>query len=201
MPGYQHASFTGESVTLENSFMKAVVYKRLSGWGFVEIYTPDGKLMGVLDHFGEVKLRDFDIPLRMGSSFENWMSYPFEKCLSGEVALELADTSLKLDYQFKADENLYASYIKGPWLKVGEGSFGVDKHDAIFPGVEWNVGREWSSGQDWFKDPWASKSIPYRSKVAIPVMTVSHGGWAIGMAYEPNKRSCRMWRSRPRRTS
>ena len=113
MPGYQHASFTGESVTLENSFMKAVVYKRLSGWGFVEIYTPDGKLMGVLDHFGEVKLRDFDIPLRMesdsykqdgnrlvfavksqnipqmlrGSSFENWMSYPFEKCLSGEVAL------------------------------------------------------------------------------------------------------------------
>ncbi|MFR1475712.1 MAG: hypothetical protein ACLSB9_08195 [Hydrogeniiclostridium mannosilyticum] len=38
--------------------MKAVVYKRLSGWGFVEIYTPDGKLMGVLDHFGEVKLRD-----------------------------------------------------------------------------------------------------------------------------------------------
>ena len=210
MPGYQHASFTGESVTLENSFMKAVVYKRLSGWGFVEIYTPDGKL------------RDFDIPLRMesdsykqdgnrlvfavksqnipqmlrGSSFENWMSYPFEKCLSGEVALELADTSLKLDYQFKADENLYASYIKGPWLKVGEGSFGVDKHDAIFPGVEWNVGREWSSGQDWFKDPWASKSIPYRSKVAIPVMAVSHDGWAIGMAYEPNKRAARWFNYR-----
>lgn len=222
MPGYQHASFTGETVTLENSFMKAVVYKRLSGWGFVEIYTPDGKLMGVLDHFGEVKLRDFDIPLRMesdsykqdgnrlvfsvksqnipqmlrGSSFENWMSYPFEKCLSGEVALELADTSLKLDYQFKADENLYASYIKGPWLKVGEGSFGVDKHDAIFPGVEWNVGREWSSGQDWFKDPWASKSIPYRSKVAIPVMAVSHDGWAIGMAYEPNKRAARWFNYR-----
>ena len=46
---------------------------------------------------------------------------------------ELADASLKLDYQFKADENLYASYIKGPWLKVGEGSFGVDKHDASSP--------------------------------------------------------------------
>jgi len=40
-------------------------------------------------------------------------------------------------------------YFRGPWLKVGAGSFAAAKTDGIFPGVHWIVGDEWSSGTDW----------------------------------------------------
>lgn len=230
MPLYQRASSTGDSVTLQNDCLRAVFYKRLSGWGFAELYTPCGKLMAVLDHLGEIKLRDFDIPLRMeagsyavedggrrlvfpvasqnipkmlaGSSFDNWMRFPFDAaCLDGTVTATLAPDKplLRLEYRFRAAQNVYASYIKGPWLRVGEASFGADKHDAVFPGVEWNVGREWSSGQDWFKDPWAMKCIPHPNKVSIPMMAVSHGGWAVGMSWEADARATRWFNYREMR--
>lgn len=230
MAVYSRASSTGETLTLQNDHLRAVFHKRLSGWGFAQIFTPDGRLMAVLDHLGEIKLRDFDIPLRMeaqgyelradgrellfpvtsqnipamlrGSSFENWMRFPFDcTVLDGTVRVTLDEGSpaLRLDYGFRTAQNVYASYIKGPWLRVGEGSFGADKHDAIFPGVEWNMAREWSSGQDWFKDPWALKAIPHPNKVSIPLMAVSHSGWAIGLAYEPEARATRWFNYREQR--
>jgi len=229
MPRYQHASYSGETIAMDNGKMRVEMHKRLSGWGFAEIYGEDGKLMGVLDHFGEIMVRDMEIPMRMesetctredgefgsravfavkaqniplalkGSSFDPWMRYPFEQnCLAGTVTLTLAPDKpiLYLEYRYEANQNLYATYIKGPWLKVGEASFGADKHDAIFPGVEWNVGREWSSGSDWFKDPWANKCIPHPNKIAIPVMAVSHGRAGIGMGFDLNKRGARWFNYR-----
>ena len=40
------------------------MFKRIGGWGWGEVSTPTGKLMGVLDHLGEIMLRDQDIPMR-----------------------------------------------------------------------------------------------------------------------------------------
>ena len=108
VPHYKRTSYAGESVELSNGRLRLVMFKRIGGWGWGEIYTPQGKLMAVLDHLGEVMLRDQDIPMRMesdevekisgpqgeslvfhvkatvireklkGTSFENWMSYPLE---------------------------------------------------------------------------------------------------------------------------
>ncbi|RKN78675.1 hypothetical protein D7Z94_20990 [Ulvibacterium marinum] len=106
-PSFKRTSYSGESVALENDHIRFNFYKRVLGWGWGEIMTPSGKMMAILEHFGEVKLRDQDIPVRFvaesysrkktekgeelifnvssvvvrevlaGTSFENWMAYPF----------------------------------------------------------------------------------------------------------------------------
>lgn len=216
MPNYQRASYGNEQVTLENAHLRITFFRRESGWGFAEVFTPDGFLLGVLDHLGELMLRDFEIPMRLeaetyqltesggetrlafhvktaqvqqmleGTSFAAWMEYPFKDvCLEGDVIFILpADEGvLRMNWQIVSHQNLYASYLKGPWFYAGEASYGADKVDAIFPGVDWVVGREWSSGSDWFKDPWAKKWIPHRNKVTAPVMTLSYQGHCIGFSW------------------
>ncbi len=232
MPKYMRASFTGDSVVLENDHVKLAIFKRIGGWGWGEIYTPDGKLMAVLDHLGEVMLRDQDIPMRLetteyareegpfgerlifqvasvvaqdklnGSSFEEWMRYPFEQpVLVGEVTLTLApdEALITMTCRYRSTGDFYARYIRGPWLRVGQDSFGTAKDDAIFPGVEWVIDEEWSSGTDFFKDPWAERVVPHPNKVAIPMMTLSHEGTAITLSWDPKQDATRWFNYRAHR--
>ena len=106
-PLYRRASASGEGLTLQNEHIRLEFYKRICGWGWAEMWTPDGKMMAVLDHFGELLLRDQEIPMRLeaeryeltregdtqvlrfpvattmptqklkGTSFEKWVHFPF----------------------------------------------------------------------------------------------------------------------------
>jgi hypothetical protein len=109
--------------------------------------------------------------------------------MEGEVILTLPSHApvVQLSFKLKSRANLFARYVRGPWLKAGVNDFGMAKDDAILPGVEWLVGDEWSSGTDWFKDPWAQRCVPHPNKVAIPFMAVSHEGTAVGMAWDANQ--------------
>lgn len=108
MPIYQQASYGGETLTLQNNHLHVDVHKRLTGWGWAELFTPQGKCMGVLEHLGELMLRDQEIPMRLeaeaykrtqdsegdtlafnvkslivkdkleGTSFESWLHYPLD---------------------------------------------------------------------------------------------------------------------------
>lgn len=220
MPLFRRASYSGDTLVLENPFIRFEMHKRLTGWGWGEIFTPDGRCMGVLEHLGEILLRDQEIPMRLeadevrqettpegrrlvfvvkslivkeklkNTSFEPWLNYPLEKhCATGEVTITLPHDKplVQLSFRLISQANQYARYIRGPWLKVGEGSFEAAKNDAILPGVEWLIGDEWSSGTDWFKDPWAGRSVPHPNKVAFPLMAVSQDGWGIGMAWDFNQ--------------
>jgi hypothetical protein len=224
MPKNKNASFGGEHVVQENGTVRLVWYKRLSGWGFCEIYTAEGKLMAVLDYLGEVLVRDQEIPMRLeaetytleekddsidiifdvksmvvqklldGTSFAPWMHYPFTRpVLEGKVTVSLSRKGPEISYSMrvKANENMYLRYLRGPWLKVGCDSFGTEKVDAIFPGIDWVVGKEWSSGNDWFRYPWSEKYAPFVNKMSIPCMAVSYGGDAIAISWDPRK-----WASR-----
>ena len=229
-PNYKNASYMGESVSLKNEYMEFVLYKRLSGWGFGEIFAADGRLMGVLDYLGELLVRDQELPMRLeaqeytleteengdqslllnvtsmnvqrkldGTSFANWMHYPFtEDCVSGRVKITLQKDRpvLLMKHELKAEQNMYVKYLRGPWLKVGEGSFGAGKDDAILPGVEWLSGAEWSSGSDWFREPWYHKYAPVPNKVSIPCMTLSKDGMAIGFGWNPVKWATRWFNYR-----
>ena len=64
-PRYQRTSYGHEAETLENEHIRLLMFKRLSGWGWGEIRTPTGTHVAVLDHLGEVMLRDQDIPMRL----------------------------------------------------------------------------------------------------------------------------------------
>ncbi|MCA0957682.1 hypothetical protein LCL86_01405 [Muricauda ruestringensis] len=106
-PNNKRTSYSGETFSMENEYIKLNFYKRVLGWGWGEVLTPSGKMMAVLEHLGEIKLQDQDIPVRFvaktyskkktengeevvfdvasvvvrevleGTSFENWMAYPY----------------------------------------------------------------------------------------------------------------------------
>ncbi len=229
-PKYKRAAYAHESTQLKNDHIQLNVFKRVDGWGWGEIYTSSGKFMAVLEHLGEIMLRDQDIPIRFvaesyervvneegeslvfqvksvvareileKTSFDNWMRYPFlEPAIVGEVTLTVSPDQaiIYLKYRLRSTGNYYAKYIRGPWLKVGEASFGTKKQDAILPGVDWAINEEWTSGTDWFKDPWAKKYVPHPNKVSIPVMAVSHEGTGIGLSWDPNQVATRWFNYRP----
>ena len=108
MPKYKNASYAGETITLENTHLRLELFKRRTGWGWGELYSASGKFMAVLEHFGELMLRDQEIPMRLeaqefsreqgefgerltfkvaslimkdklrGTSFESWINYPLD---------------------------------------------------------------------------------------------------------------------------
>ena len=108
-PVYKRASYTGDFLELKNENISLRIFKRLCGWGFGEVWSADGRLMAVLDHFGEILLRDQEIPMRLeaedyesfsdgdrsgfvfkvrttlpaeklrGTSFEKWVHFPFNE--------------------------------------------------------------------------------------------------------------------------
>ena len=212
MPAYRKASFSGEKLELHSGSFDLVLYKRICGWGFGEIRSKDGKLLAVLDHFGELKLRDQDIPMRLeaetygqtengfvfhvettlpykklvGTSFEGWVGYPFESpVLHGTVTIEKSgEKRISVKTSLYSEKNVYAEYLRLLWLYVGQDSFGAKKTDALFPGVDWPVGTEWSSGMDFFKDPWANRCIPHPNKVASPVLAVSYDNDVVSVEYD-----------------
>lgn len=228
-PLLKQASYSGESISLKNNFVEFNFYKRYLGWGWAELLTPSGRMMGVLEHLGEIKLRDQDIPMRLvsksysktstdegeriefdvqsvvvrevleGTSFDNWMVYPYaEPVLKGKVIITLVPNSsiLKLSYRLTATGNYYASYIRGPWFKAGETSFGIEKEDAILPGVDWAINDEWTSGTDFFKDPWALRVAPHPNKVSVPLMAISNKGDVVAMSWDANQLASRWFNYR-----
>ena len=228
-PKFKQSSYVNESVTLKNRYVTLHFFKRIKGWGWAEIETPSGKLMAVMDHLGELMIRDQDIPMRLeadsvsrvstpegeslvfrvksvvvrdmlkGPSLDNWMHSPLaEPAITGVVTIALENDSpfVKLNYDLTATGNYHVRYLRGPWLKVGESSFGTAKDDAILPGVDWAVGDEWTSGTDFFKDPWALRVAPHPNKVSVPVMAISHDGDAIGLSWNPNEVAARWFNYR-----
>ncbi len=228
-PRYKKAAYADETVQLKNDKMEINFYKRVAGWGWGEIYSEEGKLMAVMEHLGEIMLRDQDIPVRFvaedyekkstsegeiitfevqslvvrevleNTSFDNWMRYPFtEPAIKGKVSflLKKGEAFVTMDYDLEATANYYARYIRGPWLKIGEASFGTEKDDAILPGVDWVVKDEWSSGTDFFKDPWALRVVPHPNKVSIPLMAISHEGTGLGLSWDPKQVATRWFNYR-----
>jgi hypothetical protein len=201
---------------LENSGMRLTVYKRVTGWGWVEISNSAGEMIAVLDHFGEVDPvvpgRSFPVRIEAQSykldkgEFGERLTFPVQliwyqtvaqstwavkalstPALEGTVSITLEREApvAKLVYDLKPLTPLGVRYIRGPWLKVGSGSFGTAKTDGIFPGVEWLMGDEWSSGTDWFQHPDALRMVPHPFKVTAPVMAISWKGTGIGLAWNP----------------
>lgn len=137
-----------------------------------------------------------------GTSFDNWMVYPYrEPAIKGTVSFMLEKDSdyVSLEYRLKATGNYNVEYIRGPWLKVGEGSFETQKDAAILPGVDWAINGEWTSGTDFFKDPWALRVAPHPNKVTMPMMSVSHEDWSIGLSWKPGQTATRWFNYREHR--
>jgi len=128
--------------------------------------------------------KDFD-----GTKFTGWSRFPYsEGVMDGTVTLTLDKNIpvLYMEYEYNGHYSIMLDYIRGPWVKVGQGSFGVAKDEALMPGMDWVEGGEWSSGQCFWREPWRNMSSPMRNKIAIPIMAVSHAGTAVSLAWDNN---------------
>ena len=210
------AAATGESLTLESGDAVMIFFRRTTGWGWAEVRTAAGEPLAILDHLGELAVRDAPVPMRLeadtarrgedeggaylhfdvasvttrealrGSSFESWIGVPFAgPLIEGTLRVRsMSDGRFSLEWNLTSTHDIYARYLRGPWLSVGRGSFGADRDDAILPGIDWAIDRESTSGTDFFRDPWAQRATPPVDSVAIPVMAVSHASRWISLSWD-----------------
>ncbi len=215
-PRHCDALWSGESVVLENPHLRLVLYRRQGGWGWGELYGPaaDGKqrrYLGILEHLGEADVVGHVHPLRLEAEdyelmetedgrelqFEVGLQTPEEACwvwggaqaLEGRVCLSLSDDEPSLRYRLEVKPNfrLDYRYLRGPWLRIGAYGAGSERTDAIFPGLEWLIGREWSSGTDFHCHCNALRLAPHPHKVTIPTMAVSQDGLTVALSWPPQQ--------------
>ena len=214
MPKYREATYGGETVVLENQHVRLEVHKRRTGWGWGELYVPDGqggmRFYAVLEHLAELDAEGLPHALRLEAGeyklthekgvrelrFEVMAQqveppdayFGGESPLVGTVVLTLKDDEGIIGYHLDLTGQFlfFLKHLRGAWLRVGADSFGTAKDDAILPGVEWLEGDEWSSGTDWFEHPERLRVTPHPHKVGFPCLAISQGGMGLGLWYKPD---------------
>ena len=84
-----------------------------------------------------------------------------------------------------ADKDREVLKFCGPYIYAGEGSFGRQKTEAIFPGLEWLTAEESSSSELDIWPPGNLRHTPHPYKVTIPVMAVEYQKRVLGLLWEP----------------
>ncbi len=76
----------------------------------------------------------------------------------------------------------------GPMLYVGEGGFGSEKGEALFPGLDWLDAEDVSSEEDGRLiargHPHQVRYVPHPNMITIPVMGVHHDGTTVGLLWD-----------------
>ncbi len=212
MSNYRDATYGGQTITLENQYLYLQIHKRLTGWGWGELFMPGpegkpDKFVAVLEHLGEVDIAGLSHSLRLEASDYNLdktgkdqrltfevqpqemeapnRAFNGKPALKGTVTLTLPNDEPMIYYKMVVEPQfvIYLRSLRGVWLRVGADSFGTARHDAIFPGVDWVTNDEWSSGTDWFEHPEALRVTPHPYKVTIPIMAISYDGTGIGLSW------------------
>ena len=106
MPKYSNATYAGETKVLENVYMRVEVHNRKTGWAYVEFYTPEGKLMGVLPYLASVQDN-------VGGPRGNMAT--FRRVESQEVKEEHTETGDSLI--FEAHALTYGELAKGSFVE------------------------------------------------------------------------------------
>ncbi|RLF08734.1 MAG: hypothetical protein DRJ64_00225 [Thermoprotei archaeon] len=88
-------------------------------------------------------------------------------------------------YAVTASKSRQLLFFSGPFLYVGEGSFGANKDLAIFPGLEYLLSNERSSSKNDVAEVHMHRFLPHPYKITLPLMFVSYKGYVLGLAWNP----------------
>lgn len=93
--------------------------------------------------------------------------------------------TIDLHYELASDRPLALSGFRGPWLWVGEGSFGGKQDQACFPGVEYMEAGERSSSTLDIAAPRNLRFAPHPNTVTVPSMAIEKDGAICGLMWDP----------------
>ena len=87
------------------------------------------------------------------------------------------DDCLSAEYALTVGRNGRLLHFSGPWMRVGDGTAGARKHEALFPGIEYLgsdvAGDEASSSDRDVATPLAERFVPDRHNITIPLQAVA----------------------------
>ncbi|MCX7993956.1 MAG: hypothetical protein N2651_09855, partial [Fimbriimonadales bacterium] len=85
----------------------------------------------------------------------------------------------------EVDSHLYR--FRFPDWRVGDGSFGEAKDEALFPGLEYLLGEERSSGSAFAAPPFDLRYSPDPYKITAPLMAVRWRTYLVSMEWDPTQ--------------
>lgn len=102
------------------------------------------------------------------------------------LRFSLKDNASMVDFSYVLSPNKDVGVlgVYGPTLHIGEGTFGGDKVDALFPGLEWLVDNEQSSNTLDIHGPGHLRLVPAWYEITVPAMAVSTGDHMVGLIWD-----------------
>ncbi len=85
----------------------------------------------------------------------------------------------------EVDSHLYR--FRFPDWRVGDGSFGEAKDEALFPGLEYLLGEERSSGSAFAAPPYDMRFSPDPYKITAPLMAIRWRNYLVSMEWDPTQ--------------
>ncbi len=103
----------------------------------------------------------------------------------GAVDFRLNGNRLEMTGRITATLDSHLYRFRFPDLRVGDGSFGSAKDEALFPGLEYLIGEERSSDTKHALPPYHLRFSPDPLKVTVPLMAVRWRGLLVSMEWDP----------------
>lgn len=207
-PERAEAAFTEHVILLQNSRCRiAFVRGENTEADYAAFYLRGGEgweLVAATDGLAQCHLADEDAPravvlheARVGQQ-NGAASVVFTGTVGGvDAALAEATLSFKLTdgaervhvrYELTAGKQLDILRFRGPWLYVGDNSFGTEKRFALFPGLEYLSAEERSSSDRDVIPEKAERTTPQPYKVTVPLMAVECGAGLVGLVWDQKQR-------------
>jgi hypothetical protein len=100
------------------------------------------------------------------------------------IDFRLVENRLESTAQLTSTVNAHLYRFRFPDWRVGDGSFGERKEEALFPGLEYLLDGERSSGEENAAPPYHLRFSPHPYKVTVPMMAVRWRNWLISLHWD-----------------
>ncbi len=188
------------SVVLQNAKLRVQFLKSAAGFAAWTMSVPKGgsweqvasgpfgKLVASLDanQAAEYGLYPDEVKMAADSvAFTGMQPIGTSSCtFQWTFKLEAEKPNVSLVHSVKADQSVDILHFSGPTIYAGDGAFGYEKDEGLFPGLEYLL-TEQSSGTEFVSPPENLRTVPHPNKITIPFMAIRNGGTLIMLEWDP----------------